>query len=321
MTSVANKESKYHHWWPVGLQKFWRDENKHVHWIEPNGSVFSKRSDQKNRDIGHSEHGHAIFRDTAWKSNFESLFSIDDSIGDIFDGLKYFEPYCSPKFSLAFDSIGSEFFGASGPALSVYPVDQKLYQRLLLLALSLMIRSPAARWRYSMYNFGRAVDEETAKVNIATNYRAAKQLCSVGATCVGSFVLLHSREQNFILGDGYFDQVTDSLVFGRIHGRALVPLTPSMCLYFRAPVDSCLRGKCISLFAEPGLVDSVNELTQIYSIGHLFFNGKPPKILPAFSNNRPYSHDVLNDATVRILDNIAGYKPQSIRGGMEPFDG
>ena len=94
---MANgSKSKNHHWWPVGLQKYWADRRGDVSWIEPSGIVDKKRS--TNRKIGFKIHGHTIFRGTGWESNFEKEFDIDNEVHNIVSALEGLKPFGrSPK--------------------------------------------------------------------------------------------------------------------------------------------------------------------------------------------------------------------------------
>jgi hypothetical protein len=88
---AGGSRSKNHHWWPVGLQSYWADKNGDVSWIEPDGIVDKKKSE--NRRIGFKRHGHTLFRGGAWGgSNFEGEFDIDSKVHQIVEHLSALKP-------------------------------------------------------------------------------------------------------------------------------------------------------------------------------------------------------------------------------------
>ena len=75
-------KSREHHWWPVGLQKYWADKAGNINILGPDGSVVSKR--YKNRKVGKKSHGHSMMRGSAWETNFEKDFeNADQSVDEI----------------------------------------------------------------------------------------------------------------------------------------------------------------------------------------------------------------------------------------------
>ena len=114
---------------------------------------------------------------------------------------------------------------------------------------------------------------------MSQNYASAKKLCQKGFMSNQYFVLLHSPLRKFLFGDGSLDWLTDGLVAGRIDGRAVVSLTPHLCVYFlhtkeNAPFTELWR----PLVFAPWMVDQINEITQIYSKNKLFFSRESSKI-------------------------------------------
>ena len=87
----GKSKSREHHWWPVGLQKYWTDRNGDVSWIDPDGFKDKKRA--KNRKIGYSSHGHTLFRGNVWETNFEHEFqSADDAVPKVVPALIALKP-------------------------------------------------------------------------------------------------------------------------------------------------------------------------------------------------------------------------------------
>ena len=86
------KKSKNHHWWPVALQTSWANSEGDVCWIDPSGTIFRKRAE--NRKIGFMRYGHTIFRGRGvLESNFESEFDIDNQVHLIIAALHKLKPF------------------------------------------------------------------------------------------------------------------------------------------------------------------------------------------------------------------------------------
>lgn len=306
---TSGRKSKNHHWWPVGLQSYWADRTGDVSWIEPDGKVIKKRS--VNRKIGHKIHGHTVFRGTVWESNFEVEFDVDNKVHQVIGALQGLKPFGSTvkEFSNLIWLIRRKDRPLRDMC-NFYHLDEELHRTLLLFIFSLLIRSPRNRFQYEGYSsmVGLPPDEEVGKVNMAQNFEIAKQLCQNGLISNQYFVFLHSPLKRFIFGDGSLDWVTKGLLANRINGKALLPLTPHLCVYFCTPMFMRNTPNCASLYVAPWIVDWVNDITQIYSKDKLFYLGKPPKLSKAFSQRQFLGHKVETDELFDMLDEIAGVK-------------
>lgn len=303
---TKRNKSTNHHWWPVGLQKYWTDQNGDLSWIDPDGILDKKKAEK--RKIGYKRHGHTIFRDSVWESNFESDFDVDNEVHRILDGIYDLKPFGRiPSKLFAMFSLIRRRDRTLRDICKFYHLDEKIHRNLLLLLFSLLIRSPASRSRYEGYPsiVGLPPDEEVGKANMVQNYRIAKKLCRNGLVSNQYFVLLYSPFRNFIFGDGSLDWLTDGLVSNRINGRALVPLTPHICVYFCTPRMMRSTPNCASLRAAPWIVEQVNQIIQIYSKDKIFFMGQPPKLIDAFHQQRFLEHKDRTDVFIHMLDEVA----------------
>ena len=305
MSSGASRE---HHWWPVALQTYWADRNGNVSWIGPDGRIEKKKA--KNRKIAYKSHGHTLFKGGSWETNFEREFaSADDQIHRTIEAIKKLKPL---------GSTPNEFFGLMKlffkrdrhlkDMSKFYALDKDVHRSLLLLLFSILIRSPGNRSRYESYStlIGFPPNEEVGKANLRQTYLAAKRLIETSYLSHHYFILIYSPWKKFIFGDGSLDWLTGSLMANRIDGKALLPLTPNICLYFCTP-RSMRRGvNCASFSAAPWIVDWINDTTQIYSRDKLFFLGKPPQIGDVFRQRQFLEHGQKSDHLVDLLDEIAG---------------
>ena len=260
------------------------------------------------RKIGYKIHGHTIFRGSNWETNFESEFDIDNEVHVIVNTLKGLRPH-GRTFSELIDLMKLLFRKdkALRDMCKFHDLNEQFHRNLLLLVYSLLIRSPARRFSYEQYPklAGLPPDENVGKANMGQNYASAKNLCQEGFISNQYFVLLHSPLKKFIFGDGSLDWLTDGLVAGRIDGRAIISLTPHLCVYVCTPKRMRPSPNCASLSVAPWMVDWVNEITQVYSKDKLFFVGKSPKLTEAFRRGNFLEHKKRVDALLGMLDEIS----------------
>lgn len=303
----GGKTSKNHHWWPVGLQRYWADRSGAISWIEPDGTIDSKKA--TNRRIGYKRYGHTIWQGSDWAYNFEDEFDIDNEVHAIVSTLNDLKPFGRTLGEFA--SLAKLVFKKDRTLRDMckfYPLDEKFHRDLLLLIHSLLLRSPANRSKFEGYPkmIGLPADEEIGKINMAQKYALAKKLCQKGLISNQYFVLLHSPWRRFIFGDGCLDWLTGGLHANRINGRALIPLTPNLCVYFCTPASMRTTPNCASLSVAPWMVDSINENTQVYSKDKLFFLGKAPALTEAFRLGKFLEHKKKSDALIEMLDEAVG---------------
>ena len=278
-------QSVEHHWWPVGLQRYWEDENGYVTWLDPKGELHQKK--RKKRKVGYLKHGHTFLRGTAFESNFEDEFSsADNSVHRVVKQLIAFPVQEEVPSSVAAHrtfgrSKWSEEIRAGG---AVSHITEDLLRDTTLLILSLLIRSPGSRALLEGYArlAGQPPNEDVGKLNMSSRFKLAKKACEWKVAPSFCFALIRSEQQRFIVGDGYYDQLSASAMGGSLRGTALVPLTPSLCVYMFSPWSYTSDENCIAFEAEADLIDAINRISQIYSGGVLYFAGGAPEITDDF---------------------------------------
>lgn len=304
---ARGSRSRDHHWWPVGLQSYWSDTNGYVSWIGPDGVPDKKKC--ANRKIGFKAHGHTLFRGDVWgQTNFEDEFDIDNEVHRIIGILKNLKPLGQPPSLIQslFKSIQKKDRTLT-ETCAVHHIAEQADRDLLLLLYSLLIRSPSNRWKYENFpaQFGLPVNENVGKANMRQSYLLAKKLCQQGVMTNRFFMILHSDHKRFICGDGYLDWLSGSLQANRINGRALIPLTPDLCVYICTPMAMRTNRNCAALRAPPWMVDRVNEITQVYSRDRLFFLGPQPRLTDDFLKSQFPEHSNYRVDLLDQLDEIA----------------
>lgn len=307
-------QPKNHHWWPVALQSYWADRNGDVSAVRSDGSIQKKRF--KNRKIGLKRHGHTMLRDGgAWETNFEHEFQIDDKIHEIIAGLKKRKPVgyrVSDWPSLIRRALSNNV--QIDDLCNFYTFEESFHRELLLLIHSLVIRSPSNRWIFENFpaQFRAPASEDVGKANMYQQYRLAQKMCADAHLPIDAFVLMHSPFRPFICGDGYLSSLVSSLSANRISGKALLPLTPHLCIYFCTKNMGRPRGNVASLVAPDWMVEDANEITQIYSRDFLFFRGRPPQLAECFKQSSFLQLEYHSSRLTDTLDELVGNQPSGL---------
>jgi len=319
---MSSKEKKNHHWWPVGLQaRYWADKKGYVSWITPDGIVRKKKA--KNRKIAYKRHGHTISFSDEWKHTFEDDFSIDGEVHRIIEGVKEFDPLGTKirDFRAIFRKIISGQ-ASSKDFCAYYRIKPDLHRDLLLLILSLLIRSPANRDQYEQYPSiaGLPRNTEIGKANMVQEFRFAKKRITEGPLAGQFFVFLNSPKGRFVFGDGALDWISREFSYGVPNGRALISLTPHLCIYFCTPRLMCSSINCASLVAPTWLVKEINSITMACSRQNLFFLGKPPRLTKAYMCGQYLELESAEIPAINLLDGISGNQGRNEGVGVGPLN-
>lgn len=287
---TSGGESKNHHWWPKGLQRYWTDANDCISWIQPDGSI---KSDRRLRgSVGHILHGHTLSRGDAWHLNFEDYFSIDTKVHDLIGHLSSLVPE-----------------GYTQGEIKTFHINDLVNRQLTLFIFALLIRSPSSRHLNELYPtmIGLPANPEVGKANMRQKYTIARQLCENGVPTNRNFAILHSEDPTFIHGDGCLDWLSGGLSGNRITGRALLALTPHLCVYLSTPTRMRSDRNCTAIRATTAMVERANEITQIYAKERLFFLGKPPHLTADFRRAEFLQHATFSESLLNEIDVLTGH--------------
>ena len=304
----SGQGSREHHWWPVGLQKHWTDASGNLSFINPHGRVSRKKA--ANRKVAKKAHGHTVLMKGPWTTNFEPDFErADDSINAVLSSLEQYKAKGGSSFwdFLKLMSLLSKRDRTLRDMCRYHELDSQLAAAAALLIVSLLIRLPARRHVYEGVSqwVGLPPDPNIGKMNMRQFFHIARDAIEKGAASRMFFVLIRSPLREFIYGDGVLDWMSDSFASLQIRGRALLPLTPKLCVYVCTPSVRFGRHNCASFYAAPWMVDAINEMTQIYSKDFLFFRSKPPVLTEHFKSEQFLSHELQRDDLLELLDDVA----------------
>ena len=239
-------KSKRHHWWPKRIHaRYWTNSEGKVCRVGPDGKADARNPNKKR--TGQKLRGHKILPGKVWATNFEDEFQIDNYMHEIISRIRKMVPPDEVFFTSDENHkpFGQDARSGDG-AVCFNHVEETLHRKILEFLLSLLIRSPAKRERYNSAPqlIGLPPAEEVGKANMISAFNTAQNLCRKGSVRNQFFVLLHSPSAQFVFGDGCLVCMTDSVTANRLEGKALVPLTPGICVYVCTPLKMNALSNC-----------------------------------------------------------------------------
>jgi hypothetical protein len=152
---------------------------------------------------------------------------------------------------------------------------------------SLVLRSPGFRNYIRSNTNGYRADSNIPDIG-ARDSLIAMQIHQWYSTTVASFqkshmALLYSRHREFVLGEGYLNNVRGSS--HTLSLRAVIPLTPELAVICYSGSGMSPPAPVCSLSVTAEDVDAINELAQIYGKEFIYFRSQRPKILSHFERN------------------------------------
>lgn len=303
--------SKSHHWFPVALQKYWQDADGNISYIKPNGTIIKKKV--ANRKVGTKRHGHTLLKGTEWEENFESEFDIDNKIHTLIEYIEKLHPL-KGGFLAAIKLIWRALKNNKDPksACRYHYIDKETQRIFILFLYSILIRSPQARYLCESYPslFGLPRNEDVGKANMQQNFMEAKRQYETGSMSNQYFIIIFSPANDYFLyGDGCLDWLT----YNTLGKRALIPLTPQICIYYCTPHSMRSNPNCASFIATPEIIEEINILTQIHSKEFLFFYKKPPILTDHFKIS---SHLKLADRRSKLIDMLDEIAGNTMKRGL-----
>jgi hypothetical protein len=283
---MTKKKSERHHWWPECVSLHWADEEGGVHWLLPNGEV--RKSTPNNFGVIGNGHyiklGRHSGETSPWDHNYESEFQApDNNFPSLINWLKSLQqqpPDTSVDLSDRFHPLQA--------------TDEEI-KKIVECIVSLAIRSPMNREsavRLAEYLRGPLPERERNALigaNMHQDYKTA--VVAIGTR--GKFVIIHSPDQEFIYGDGFFHNLTSPLMTSPLSVKMFVPITPHIGILFAQPgryrIDP--RAFTLSITAEEAI--TLNNAIQIYSRDKIYFRSQKPNLLDDYkcSEHRRYADE------------------------------
>lgn len=261
-------KSELHHWWPRTLSKHWRDDSGKCHRLSWDGRIT--RSNPSNfgaiTNAHHIKHGN---EPTVWDGSIEGQFgSADGQLSALIERLV--------KLDSIVDVASSAFEHRLLPQL----VPDRLVQALCECALSLVLRSP--RFRTSIRNHTLDLQErmgmQSPSANdtlVSLNVNGRLKLFAQQIQRRGKWVVMYSDGREFIHGDGFLHNYSSASV-APLHPRMLLSLTPTIAIFFVAPLRYPSRPRLLTLRLTKDEAAFINEVTLAYSRDCIFYRSEKP---------------------------------------------
>lgn len=298
---MAKHKSARHHWWPECVSKHWADADGFVHWLRPTGEVRRIPPGQ----LGAISNGHMIKLGRAgddhnpWDENFESQFDqADNAFPDLICWLQNLQ-----RTETADGLSLKERFLAQ-------PASDDRLAMLTECIISLAVRSPMYRASAvaPAEHFRGPIPEPERSALIGLNMCQTQRAASNSVGARAKFVAIYSPHREFIFGDGFFNNVQNS-IGGMFLPRILVPLTPKLAVLIARPIAYSTEPKLTTLDIAPAETDALNEAVQVYAREFIFFRAEKPAMSKHYQERRHLIFDGPN-AVDELIHAIPGVPPR-----------
>lgn len=263
-----------HHWWPETLSCYWADEEGGANWLRPNGTSIKSQP----RQFGAIRDGHTIRmsevpgEESVWDETFEGDFEQAD--GSFHRVLKWLDELdrCGPPFEA---SLRQRFVAT--------PVLQRDFEKLLICAFSLIVRSPQFRMIAGAYSIhhGMVGHERSIRRVMMANMRNCLRNLTASFGGSGKVVAIFSPKRELIFGDGFFTNIIPPAQH-LLRPRAIIPLTPSLAILIQKPDIFTPEPNLCTLVVNAQEADELNRIVQIYAKKMIFYRSQRPLILPEY---------------------------------------
>ncbi|WP_140914368.1 DUF4238 domain-containing protein [Methylomonas koyamae] len=275
-------ESEDHHWWPQCVSKHWKDNQGHIHKMSSIGTVSPYK---KHRKLGYIPNAHSIKfsgEPTVWDESYEHYF-------DFVDNNKGF-----PSIIKWLRDLKSNY--------SSQDEDNEKIDLLLDCSLSLVVRSP--RFRNQIKNnieqFG---GHNASELLISINQRNTFEKFKNSLSHQGKFAVILSNEQEFIFGDGFYQNFVSSIDIP-LEPRMIVPILPDICVLYSRPMSYSAKPRLITRELKKEDIDFINQTTMVYSKDYVVYKSQQPVITKNFSCNKFLEYGFNGDPVINAFSSI-----------------
>jgi hypothetical protein len=259
-------KSALHHWWPRSLSKLWVDNDGRVTRLAWDGTTT--RSNPANFGAIKNAHHMKFGESNPWNNSFEEIFA--DADGQ-FSNLSKWLLSLSTRQTPDNSPLASRLMGHS------LPDSQR--SRLASTLASLIVRSPRSRNNIKLtvghYRkaFGLAPDVD--KTLIAGNMRGCQEVFENSIRSGGKFVVLVSREREFIFGDGFLHNFP-AQANPPFLPRFVIPLLPTIAVLYARPSSYMREPEVAALNVTKEEARLLNDIVQVYSKDSVFYRRQEP---------------------------------------------
>lgn len=276
-----------HHWWPIGLSKYWENQEGIVQRIDFKGGVIPS----KPQKLGKISDGHNILfeNESPWQSTIEHFFDEpDQNMSKIVGWLSSFKKENTTDFSY----------------LSQEREDENL-DTLRECIISLAVRSPKYRNAQNslVESFRGKLEKTESKRLIAANINQKYKTLINNSKGAGKFAILFSEKNEFIYGDGFYTNINAATE--HLSGlKIVIPMTPFITVVWSSPMAYKSYPRLISIEANSDIVEIVNNSVQVYSKEYLFYRSQQPRLIEDFKLGEHRVYDHRTDPVDRLIDSL-----------------
>lgn len=299
---MSKLKSERHHWWPECVSQHWSNTDGGVNWLSPDGSVRTS-SPNNFGVIGNGHHikiGHDSSVGSVWDESYENEFHrADDNFPEIIRWLDQLER-CDPPFDR---SVASQILPQ--------PVQDSRFDEILECVISLAARSPKHRERGASLaeHLRGPLPEQKRNALIGMNNRHTLRNAVRGVKGSGKLMVIFSPEQEFIFGDGFFNNLSLNGEHWN-HPKVLAPITPWLSVLFVRPLSYTREPKLVTIVVSPEEADALNRAVQVYSRKMLFYRSEKPVIDEDFSRGQHMSFSDHRNSIDMLIQHILGVPPR-----------
>jgi len=293
MRNKKSKPSREHHWWPITLAENWSKKNEEINRVSSNGEIQSINP----KRFAYIVDGHNIIlgESSPLNQNFEQEFKdADGRFSNIIHELKKLT-----KVHIKDCNNDTEYLK--------HNYDNEFLNNLCHSIVSLLVRAPMTRNEIvgMVEAIGTPMSKKDLKTLSAANMTGKLNQLTKRLKDQGKFVILFSKDHEFIYGDGFYHNISMSILKSVLDERILLPLTPHLAVMYVNPIQYMSEQRLMTLNANHKLVMLVNQMVQIYSKDYLFYKSERPNLIKEFLINK---HLVLefNESIENLFNEVPG---------------
>ena len=302
--AIKNLKSERHHWWPVCVSKHWKNDDGIVHWMLPDGSERAAPP----QNFGVIGNGHLIRlagrrgEHSPWDENFEQEYALaDSSFPQVIEWLA----------GLSHQQLENPVTRANR-FLSQTASDQEI-GLLVECLVSLAVRSPMNRAAAVglAEKLRGPIPEPERSALVGSNMRRAHERAVRSIGTRGKFVVLFSREREFIFGDGFFHNIT-SPGNAPYNPKILAPITPEISVLLVVPMQYSPDPRLTTIVVSEEEVDALNRTIQVYASDGLFYRNQKPELTEEFRLAKHCSYSHPGNPIETFIHSIPGVPPRDM---------
>lgn len=289
------------------MSRHWAGKDGKTEWLKPDGRSVRLPPAQLGV-IGNAHHiklGHGGAA-TPWDESFERVFdAADRSFPELIRWLEGLER--RPVRDVADRT----------QRFVPLPSNEDVLKRMTECAVSLAVRGPMNRESCAslVEQLRGPIPSTERNALIGLNMKRSQRLLADHIGAQGKFVVVFSEKKEFVFGDGFFHNVTNTQM-APLAPKLFVPITPNISIVVCRPSRYLVEPRLTTLVLEDEEVDFCNDAVQVYSMNAIYFRSQKPRPNESFqlAEHERYSDwDNPIDTIIRSIPGLPPRKPPDPR--------